>query len=97
MTEGVESITAEITSNNIGYSWVPVSGADGNNNPHTCIITVTDTSLDPTWTLSSDKNTINEAPDSVVFTLTTTNVPNGTTYGYAITGANITSDDFTTH
>jgi subtilisin family serine protease/plastocyanin len=57
-------------------------------------ITINDTSLTPaaTYDLSSDVASVNEG-GTVTFTLDTTNVANGTSVGYTITG--MTPDDFT--
>jgi len=48
-------------------------------------VTIGDTSLDPTYTLSADNTTINEGA-SVVITLTTTDVPDATNIAYTVTG-----------
>ena len=55
-------------------------------------VTIGDTSLDPTYTLSADNTTINEGA-SVVITLTTTDVPDATNVAYTVTG--VDTDDLT--
>ena len=53
-------------------------------------VTIGDTSLDPTYTLTADNTTINEGA-SVVITLTTTDVPDATNVAYTVTG--VDADD----
>ena len=55
-------------------------------------VTIGDTSLNPTYTLSADNTTINEGA-SVVITLTTTDVPDATNIAYTVTG--VDTDDLT--
>ena len=54
-------------------------------------VTINDTSLDPTYTLTSSTNFIRNEKDSVTITLTTTDVEDGTVLLYDITG--IQTDD----
>ena len=49
--------------------------------------------LTPTYSVSADKSVVNEG-DFVVYTITTTNVDNGTTLYYTLSGTGITSEDF---
>lgn len=63
------------------------------NNPY-IIINVNDTSLTPTYSLSASPNPVSEG-QSVVVTLTTTNISNGTAVPYTISANNISlSGDF---
>lgn len=55
-------------------------------------VTLNDTSKTRTYSLSSNTGTFYEG-SSVVFTLSTTNVPDNTTIGYTISGTNVTSSD----
>lgn len=48
-------------------------------------VTVNDTSLDPTYALSASSETVDEG-NSVIFVLETTNVDQGATFAYTITG-----------
>lgn len=68
-TEGTENMTLALNNG--------LASAD--------VVVITDTSLDPTYTLTSDNNTINEG-NTVTYTLTTTNVPDSTNVAYTVTG-----------
>lgn len=50
-------------------------------------VSINDTSLTPTYALSSSANSVNEG-DSFTITLTTTNLPNGSSVPYSISGVN---------
>ena len=63
-----------------------------NNGLASSAVTIGDTSLNPTYTLSADNTTINEGA-SVVITLTTTDVPDATNIAYTVTG--VDTDDLT--
>ena len=73
-TEGTENMTLALNNG--------LASAD--------VVVVTDTSLDPTYTLSADNTTINEG-DTVTITLTTTNIADGTDFAYTVTG--VDTDD----
>ena len=76
------TLTLNITEDNFteGTDYLTVFSGE-----QTKTVTINDTSLTPTYQLTSNKNSVNE-PDSVIFTLTTTNVANGTNVPYTITG-----------
>jgi len=48
--------------------------------------------LDPTYAVVADRSTVNEG-EFIVYTITTTNVPNGSVLFYTLSGNDITSDD----
>lgn len=75
-----------LTEGNETFTLTLLNGADSVD------VTIVDTSITPveSYTLSSDVDNVNEG-DSVVFTLTTTNVDDGTLVPYTITG--VTSAD----
>lgn len=73
-TEGTENMTLALDNG--------LASAD--------VVVVTDTSLDPTYTLSADNTTINEG-DTVTITLTTTDITDGTELAYTVTG--VDADD----
>ena len=52
--------------------------------------------LDPTYAVSADKPVVKEG-EFVVYTITTTNVDNGTELYYTLSGNNITASDFITN
>ena len=85
LTEGVESFYLEIRTNSITGPVVATSPS----------ISINDTSITPTptYNISQDRTSVNEG-SSIVFTLTTTNVPNGTTLYWTI-GGNVSNTDFT--
>ena len=67
-----------------------INGTSITSNP----ITINDTSLDPTYSLVASPTSVNEGGTFNV-DLTTTNIPNGTSIQYTITGTGITANDFT--
>lgn len=73
-TEGTENMTLALDNG--------LASAD--------VVVVTDTSLDPTYTLSADNTTIDEG-DTVTITLTTTEIADGTDFAYTVTG--VDADD----
>ena len=73
-TEGTENMTLALDNG--------LASAD--------VVVVTDTSLDPTYTLSADNTTIDEG-DTVTITLTTTDIADGTELAYTVTG--VDADD----
>jgi len=59
-------------------------------------ITINDTSLSPqVWNLSCSPTSVNEG-NTFTTTVTTSNVPNTSTFYYELSGSNITADDFET-
>jgi hypothetical protein len=88
INNGTASVTFNITEDltTEGTETMTITSAG-----QTASVTINDTSLSPpTYVLSSNVNSVNEG-DSVTFTLTTTNVSNGTNILYIITG--VTSSD----
>ena len=73
-TEGTENMTLALNNG--------LASAD--------VVVITDTSLDPTYTLSADNTTINEG-DTVTITLTTTDIADSTNFAYTVTG--VDADD----
>lgn len=66
-TEGSETFTASVRTGSISGTVVAESGS----------VTINDTSLNPTYAVTPAANNVNEGA-SVTFTVTTTDVPNGT-------------------
>lgn len=61
-------------------------------------ILILDSSQSPTYNLSSNVATTDEENKSIIFTLTTTNVPDGSVFNYAVTGIqpeDVTGDPLT--
>ena len=69
-TEGSETLQVRIRTGSLSGTIVATSSS----------VTITDTSLtpEPTYAIAPDVSSINEAGASVIFTITTTNVANGT-------------------
>ena len=82
-TEGVETFTVQIRTDSI----------TGNIVATTPTITINDTSLTATYAVAPDVTSVNEG-DTVTFTVTTANVPDGTLLYYSTTGA-VEAADFT--
>jgi hypothetical protein len=82
-TEGVETFEVEIRTDSL----------TGNIVATTPTITINDTSLTATYAVSPDVTSVNEG-DTVTFTVTTANVPDGTTLYYSTTGT-VEAADFT--
>ena len=74
-TDGIDSFVLSLRVNSTSGTIVATSST----------VTVADTSLTQTFSLSRSASSVNEG-NSVTITLTTTNVPNGTTIPYTITG-----------
>ena len=98
-----ESLTGNFTINNIGYSATfryilddyLTEGSETltlslNNGAASVAVAINDTSLLPTYSLARSAASVTEG-DGFTITLTTTNLPNGTTVPYTITG--VTSAD----
>lgn len=79
-TEGTESFKLQVRTDNASGNIVAASN-----------VIVIDVSLDPTYALSSNVSSVIEG-SSVLVTLTTTDVNQGTTIPYTISG--VTTDDF---
>lgn len=82
-TEGVETFEVEIRTDSL----------TGNIVATTPTITINDTSLTATYAVAPDVTSVNEG-DTVTFTVTTANVPDGTTLYYSTTGT-VDAADFT--
>ena len=82
-TEGPETFAVDIRTGSISGTVLTTSSS----------ITINDTSIDPSYTLSSSSNTINEG-SGVTFTVTTTNVSNNTTLYWTINHGTTNSIDF---
>ena len=82
-TEGVETFEVEIRTDSI----------TGNIVATTPTITINDTSLTRTYAVAPDVTSVNEG-STVTFTVTTANVPDGTTLYYSTTGT-VEAADFT--
>jgi hypothetical protein len=59
----------------------------------TVVVTPPTLPLTPTYSVTANKNSIDEGGTGVVVTITTTNVPVGTNIYYVVSGANITTSD----
>lgn len=81
-TEGAETFTASVRTGSVEGTVRATSGT----------ITINDTSLTPTYSVSSDVNSVNEG-DSILFTVSTTGVDSGTSIPYTLSGTGITTDD----
>ena len=85
-TEGTETIAVKLFTN-AGYTQQVGS---------TVNVTVNDTSVSAqVWNLSCSPTSVNEG-NTFTTTVTTSNVPNSSTFYYELSGANITADDFET-
>jgi hypothetical protein len=82
-TEGSETFEVEIRTDSI----------TGNIVATTPVVTINDTSLTATYAVAPDVTSVNEG-DTVTFTVTTSNVPDGTTLYYSTTGT-VEAADFT--
>jgi hypothetical protein len=83
-TEGTESFAIQIRTGSTSGTVVATSSS----------VTVNDTSLTPTYSITPNTTSVSEG-GGVVFTVTTTNVANGTTLFWSTTGTNVTNSDFT--
>ena len=85
-TEGTETIAVKLFTNS-GYTQQVGS---------TVNVTVNDTSVSAqVWNLSCSPTSVNEG-NTFTSTVTTSNVPNSSTFYYELSGTNITADDFET-
>lgn len=83
ITEGTESFRVDVLTGSTSGTVVARSNS----------ISIQDTSLAPTYILTTNKNSINEG-ESLTFNITTTNVPSGTTLYYDINNITTNSGDF---
>ncbi len=85
-TEGTETIAVKLFTNS-GYTQQVGS---------TVNVTVNDTSVSAqVWNVSCSPTSVNEG-NTFTTTVTTSNVPNSSTFYYELSGSNITADDFET-
>ena len=82
-TEGAETLSLRVFSDSNRTNQVG----------STVEVSVADTSLDPTYTVSTDVSTVNEG-STLTSTVATTNVAEGTTIYWAVSGTNIAAADF---
>lgn len=87
-TEGSETFRIQLRTESISGPIVATSSS----------VTVNDTSVTPppTYTITPNRYSGNESGTGIAFTITTTNVPNGTVLYYSIIGSQtLTASDFT--
>jgi hypothetical protein len=83
-TEGAESFQLQVRTGSTSGTVVATSS----------IVTINDTSRAPTYAITPNITSVNEG-SSVIFTVTTTDVANGTTLFWTTTGTNVNASDFT--